>query len=189
MCGVIAIFTPQNKEIMENRGFVHLYTGNGKGKTTAALGLALRAVGAGHKVFIAQFVKGMRYAEIDAFDKYLNNSIVTQQYGLECFINRQPEQADIDAAKEGLIAVSEILGSGKYNLVILDEICIAIYFKLISIDDLIDVLNGRHPSVEVVLTGRYASPELIDYADLVTEMKEVKHYYNQGVLSRKGVEF
>lgn len=174
---------------MTKKGFVHLYTGNGKGKTTAALGQALRAAGAGRKVFIAQFVKGMRYSEIEAIDKYLQNNITTRRYGLECFINRQPTQADIDAARQGLSEVARLLADSDFDMIILDEICIALYFKLIDIDDLLKILNNRRDTIEVILTGRYAPAQLVEFADLVTEMAEIKHYYTSGIESRKGIEF
>ncbi len=170
------------------RGFVHLYTGNGKGKTTAALGLALRAVGAGKKVSFNQFVKGQRYSEIDAVNKLLP-SITVRQFGLDCFIIQSPTQMDIEAARNGLNEVSEIIQSGRFDLVILDEANIAIYYNLFTADELIRVLEKKPKNVEIVITGRYATRELIDYADLVTEMKEVKHYYNNGVEARKGIEY
>lgn len=171
---------------MEDKAYVHLYTGNGKGKTTAAFGLALRAACAGKNVYIGQFVKGMKYSETKVTD-YIEN-IVIDQYGRDCFIEKEPEDLDYKRASEGLEKVSQILKSETYDLVILDEINIALYLKLIDIDDLLKVLDSRRPGIEVVLTGRYASDRLIDYADLVTEMKEIKHYYQQGVEARPGIE-
>ena len=165
---------------MQKQSFVHLYTGNGKGKTTAAIGLALRAAGAGRRVFIAQFVKGMRYAEIAYIDRH--------RYGSACFVDHAPTVADIRRAAEGLYDVRSILQSGRYGLVILDEATIAVHYHLFTSADLIEAINLRHPSTEVVVTGRYATPDLIEIADLVTEMQEVKHYYNQGVASRPGIE-
>ena len=170
------------------RGFVQVYTGNGKGKTTAAFGLALRSVGAGKKVFIAQFIKGMPYSEIESVNKFLPG-IIIRQYGLDCFIVNQPTEKDINAARYGLSEVSKIIISGEYDLVILDEACIAVHYNLFSVNDLIDILTSRPATVEIVVTGRYASHELIEIADLVTEMKEIKHYYHQGVQARKGIEF
>jgi cob(I)alamin adenosyltransferase len=170
------------------RGFVQVYTGNGKGKTTAAFGLALRSVGAGNKVFIAQFIKGMPYSEIESVNKFLPG-ITIKQYGLDCFIVNQPTEKDINAARYGLSEVSKIISSGDYELVILDEACIAVHYNLFSVNDLISALTSRPAGTEIVVTGRYASPELMEIADLVTEMKEIKHYYNQGVQARKGIEF
>ncbi|MBN1181321.1 MAG: cob(I)yrinic acid a,c-diamide adenosyltransferase [Bacteroidales bacterium] len=169
-------------------GKIHLYTGNGKGKTTAALGLSLRAMGAGKKVFFAQFVKGKTYSEIDTIEKHLPG-IVVKQYGLGCFIVNSPTQKDVDAARQGLAEVSEMLVSGDYDMVVMDEACIAIYYQLFSAEELVDALNKRKEETEVIITGRYAPDELIEIADLVTEMKEVKHYYNDGLEARKGVEF
>jgi len=170
------------------QGYIHLYTGNGKGKTTAALGLALRAAGAGKKVFFAQFVKGKLYSEIDAINRFIP-SIKVEQYGRGCFITEAPTQEDINAAKRGLAAVEKIIIDGDYDLVVLDEACIAIYFKLFTSAELINVVQKRPQSMEIVITGRYATDELIELADLVTEMKEIKHYYSTGVEARKGIEF
>lgn len=171
-----------------SKGYVHIYTGNGKGKTTAALGLALRAVGAGKRVFVAQFVKGMKYSEVDIINNRFDE-IEIRQYGLDCFIFNAPTDADIEAAREGLNEVKSILCNSSYDLVILDEANIALYYNLFGVDELIDALRLRNDNMEVVITGRYAPEKLIEYADLVTEMKEVKHYYNNGVEARKGIEF
>ena len=168
------------------RGMVHVYTGNGKGKTTAAFGLAVRAVGAEKNVYIAQFVKGMKYSELNSLRKIDNIKI--KQYGLNYFINGKAEQEDINAARKGLKAVAEILKSGEYELVILDEANIAVYYELFSAAELIEVIENRDPKVEVVITGRYAADKIIEYADLVTEMKEIKHYYKKGVKARPGIE-
>lgn len=169
------------------KGYIHLYTGNGKGKTTAAFGLALRAVGAGKRVFIAQFVKGMHYAEIDSIQRF--PEIELKQYGLDCFIVNEPTQDDIDAARVGLEEVSHIIAHNSVNMLILDEICIALHYHLFEISEVIELLKNKPEEMEIVLTGRYAPPELYEIADLVTEMTEIKHYYNQGVEARKGIEF
>lgn len=173
---------------MASKGYIHVYTGNGKGKTTAALGLALRAVGASKKVFIAQFIKGKPYSEIEAVEKFVPE-ITIKQFGLGCFIVEKPTEADILAARNGLAEVAEILKSEKYELVVLDEATIALYYQLFSIDGFLNVLKNKNQKTEVVITGRYAPPELIEMADLVTEMKEVKHYYTKGIEARKGIEF
>ncbi len=172
----------------KNRGFIQVYTGNGKGKTTAAIGLAVRAVGAKKKVFIAQFVKGMVYSEIEVL-RQLTPAIKVNLYGKDCFISREPSEEDIQAAKNGLKEVSEIIHSEQYDVIILDEATIAVNFNLFSIDDLIAVLRQKPIQTEIIITGRYAPPELLELADLVTDMTEVKHYYTSGVLSRKGIEF
>ena len=172
---------------MDSKGYIHLYTGNGKGKTTAAIGLAVRASGAGKRVFIGQFVKGMHYAELDALKQFPNIEI--KQYGLDCFIKNEPTQLDIDAARAGFNEVKQIIEGNNFPLVILDEICIALYYRLFSIDEVLSMLKSKPDTMEVVLTGRYAPNELIEIADLVTEMREIKHYYNNGVEARKGIEF
>lgn len=169
------------------KGYVQVYTGNGKGKTTAAMGLALRATGAGKKVYIAQYAKGMHYSELDAIANYLP-TITLKQYGLGCFIFNEPKEADIEAAREGLREVEQILLNNEHEIVILDEANIAIFYNLFSVEELISVLNKRNPQTEIIITGRYACPEIIEYADLVTEMTEIKHYYQQGVQARVGIE-
>jgi cob(I)alamin adenosyltransferase len=170
------------------KGYIQVYTGNGKGKTTAALGLALRAVGAGKKVFIAQFVKGQIYSEIEAMRKYLQ-SVTVRQYGLDCFIIKAPTQQDIDIAQKGFKEIADIIQSNEYDMIILDEANIAVFYNLFTIDDLIDVLKQKPEQTEIIITGRYAFNQLIEIADLVTEMKEIKHYYTNGVEARKGIEF
>ncbi len=168
-------------------GYVQVYTGNGKGKTTAALGLALRAVGAGFKIFIGQFVKGMKYSELDSF-KLLSDHITVKQYGRNIFIRNNPKEEDIQIAREGLEEVRQVLTSGDYQLVIMDEANIATYYKLFSVDELLEVIDSKHAQTELVITGRNADPRIIERADLVTEMKEIKHYYTEGVNARKGIE-
>lgn len=169
------------------KGYIQVYTGNGKGKTTAAMGLCLRAVGAGKNVFFAQFVKGQIYSEVKAIHRFIPD-ITIKQYGLDCFIYNKPTQADIDLARKGLKEVSEIIESGKYDIVVLDEANIALYYNLFSVDELIKILKTKPEETEIIITGRYAPPELIELADLVTEMKEIKHYYTTGVEAREGIE-
>ena len=169
------------------KGYIQVYTGNGKGKTTAAMGLALRAAGSGLKVYIAQFIKGMKYSEHDSLGR-LSDSITVKQYGQSCFIHRNPEEKDIYVALEGLKDVKKIMCSGKYQMIILDEANIATYFKLFSVEDLLDFMREKPKGVELVITGRMADPRVIDEADLVTEMKEVKHYYQKGIKARDGIE-
>ncbi|MCD4725668.1 MAG: cob(I)yrinic acid a,c-diamide adenosyltransferase [Bacteroidales bacterium] len=170
------------------RGYVHVYTGNGKGKTTAALGLALRASGAGLKVFIGQFIKGQAYSELEVIARDLKN-ITVKQYGLGCFIVDTPTIEDREAARKGFDEVQQIIKNAKHDLVILDEVNIALYYKLIKVDELITLIREKPQDVELVITGRYAPEEIIEAADLVTEMKEVKHYYQKGIEARKGIEF
>lgn len=170
------------------KGYVHIYTGNGKGKTTAAYGLALRACGAGMKVFIGQFIKGKAYNELIATRKFLKD-IIINQYGIGCFIISSPTSEDKRAACNGLDEMREIIQSKKYDLVIMDEISIALHYELIEIADLLDIIENKPIDLELVLTGRYAPQVLIDKADLVTEMKEIKHYYKKGIEARKGIEY
>ena len=169
------------------KGYVHLYTGDGKGKTTAAFGLALRAVGAGMKVFIAQFAKGMKYSELESIKRFADQ-ITLKQYGRDCFIINKPTPEDIALAREGYDDALRIVKSGEYGLVILDEANIATYYNLFSVDELLALIEAKAEHVELVITGRKADPRIIDRADLVTEMKEIKHYYTQGVPARKGIE-
>ncbi len=171
-----------------DKGYLHVYTGDGKGKTTAALGLALRAAGAGLRVFIAQFVKGMHYSELDALERF-DDLITVKQFGRDCFIKREPEQADIDAARAGLEEVRDLLGGeAPPDVLILDEASIATFYNLFGVDELLEVIAARPEGVEVIVTGRKADPRLIEKADLVTEMKEVRHYYAKGVEAREGIE-
>lgn len=168
-------------------GYVHVYTGDGKGKTTAALGLALRAAGAGLRVFIAQFIKSERYSEIQALECF-RGQIVCHQYGSGCWIKGEPSAEDVRLAHEGLEEVKQIIASQQYQLVILDEATIASWFKLFSVEELLTIIDTKPESLELVLTGRRADPRLIERADLVTEMREVKHYFTRGVLARRGIE-
>lgn len=170
------------------QGLVQVYTGEGKGKTTAALGLALRALGRGLKVFMLQFLKGDDTGELHAGRLFADNFVI-EQTGLKGFIRRDRiAEADIHRAQAALRRAKEILVTGEYDLVILDEINVAMYFELIPVREVLHLLQDRAPQVEVVLTGRYAPQEIIDAADLVTEMKNIKHYYEAGVPARKGIE-
>ena len=169
------------------RGYVQVYTGDGKGKTTAAIGLAMRAVGAGLKVFIGQFVKGMYYSELKSLSQ-LSPQLIVKQFGREKFVHNKPSEEDVQAARAGYEEVRALIKSGQYDLVILDEANIAVYFKLLTVDDLLALIEEKPESVELVFTGRKADPLLLEKADLVTEMKDVKHYYNQGIKAREGIE-
>lgn len=169
------------------KGYVHLYTGNGKGKTTAAFGLSVRALCAGKRVFIGQFIKGMDYSELKLVNYFDNVEIV--QFGRNCFIKNNPTQEDIELAQNGLKISREAIFSGMYDVIVLDEINIALYYNLIKLEDVLDIIKNKPENVELILTGRYAPKELIDAADLVTEMLEVKHYYSNGVLARLGIEY
>jgi len=169
------------------QGFVQVYTGEGKGKTTAALGLAIRAAGAGLKVYIGQFIKNADYSELHALHR-LADCITIEQFGRGCCLLTAPDQADIDTARQALATIGGILASGAYDLVIADEINVAFALGLLNEDDLLALMARRPKMVELVLTGRGAPPSVIARADLVTEMRAIKHYYDQGVLARKGME-
>ncbi|SDZ19735.1 cob(I)yrinic acid a,c-diamide adenosyltransferase [Tindallia californiensis] len=171
---------------MPEKGYVQVYTGNGKGKTTAALGLSLRAVCSGKKVYVGQFIKGMAYSEMKA--PSLLEGITIEQYGRDCFIKNDPTEEDVLIAKKGLDTAREIIRNKTYDVVVLDELNVALYYKLVSIDKVLDLIAAKPASTELIITGRYAPAELLEVADLVTEMKEVKHYYQQGVKARKGIE-
>lgn len=168
------------------QGYVQVYTGNGKGKTTAAFGLALRAAGANLKVFIGQFVKGGHYSELNSL-AHLSEFVTIKQFGLG-FIYSQPTGEDYAIAQEGLKEINSIIYSLKYQVVILDEINIALKYNLVALDEVLYLIRNRPDSVELVLTGRDAPPEVIEEADLVTEMREIKHYASKGVGSRLGIE-
>lgn len=169
------------------KGYVQVYTGNGKGKSTAAFGLAMRAVGAGKKVFIGQFLKSKHYSELDSIGK-MEPAITLRQFGLGCLLYKDATPEDISAARNGLKVAEEAICSNEYDVVILDEANIAVHFNFFTVEELIEVINKRNPACEVIVTGRYAKQELIDFADLVTEMREVKHYYQQGIQARVGIE-
>mmetsp|Transcript_48960 Transcript_48960/g.59052 ORF Transcript_48960/g.59052 Transcript_48960/m.59052 type:complete len:189 (-) Transcript_48960:45-611(-) len=184
----------KNEDEDEEKGYVHIYTGDGKGKTTAAFGLAVRALMAGKRVFIGQFVKSMKYHETK-LEEYLEG-LTIKQYGNGCFIYKnEPTQEDKTMAVEGLAEIERLLAAqsktvdNKYDMIILDEVTIALRYKLLDIDRVVRVIRERNPSVEVVLTGRGAPEELIQIGDVVTEMRAIKHYYEeQGVLARDGIE-
>jgi len=178
-----------NQKARNFKGFIQVYTGNGKGKTTAALGLALRAAGHGFRVYIGQFLKGQAYGELRSARK-LAPFITIEQFGRKGFIHvtENPEDEDIDRARQGLRKCLKAMLSRKFQVVVLDEINVALHFRLLAEKDAHDFLDKKPPDVEVILTGRYAPASLIRRADLVTEMKEKKHYYSRGVRARPGIE-
>ncbi len=170
------------------KGYVHIYTGPGKGKTTAAFGLALRAAGAGLRVFIAQFLKKRKSSEIVALERF-SDLITIKQYGRGRFIRNEPGEKDRIKAREGLEDVRRALDSGTYDVVILDEANIATHFRLFPVEAILELIEAKGDTVELVITGRHADPSLIERADVVTEMTEIKHYSSRGVKARKGIEF
>ncbi len=171
---------------MLEKGYIQVYTGNGKGKTTAALGITLRTICAGNRAFFGQFMKGQNYSEKKAVE--FLPGLAMEQFGGPCFISGEPTEQDIRDAKAGLQRMKEVLSSGEYDLVVFDEINTSLFFKLVTVDEVMAVLDLKPEKTEVILTGRYAPQEIIDRADLCTEMKEIKHYYNAGVDARVGIE-
>jgi len=169
------------------KGYVQIYTGNGKGKTTAALGLSLRAAGAGLKVFIAQFLKQGDYSEIKALEKF-KDQITVEQYGLGRFVQGKPSRKDVEAGLRGYKRLVEILDRGEHDLVVVEEGNVAVMCHLFSEQDLMDLIRKKPDHVELVITGRGATPAVMEMGDLVTEMREVKHYFSQGVTAREGIE-
>lgn len=171
------------------KGLIQVYTGDGKGKTTAALGLALRAIGHGLKVKMIQFMKGgIEYGELEAA-KTLGRLFDIIPMGRPDFVDKQnPEPIDIEWAKKGIALAGKIIKKAECNILILDEILVAIDYKLIPFDDVLALMDSKPPDMELVLTGRCATPEIIAKADLVTEMLEIKHYYRSGILSRRGFD-
>ncbi len=170
-------------------GLVQVYTGDGKGKTTAALGLALRAAGHGMRTYIGQFLKGRHYGELESL-RSLSKYITVEQYGLNEWVHVDsvtPEQQA--AAQDGLKRIRQALHSGRYDIVILDEVNVALHFGLLTEEELLNLIDKKPAGVELVLTGRRAPPGIIDRADLVTEMREVKHPYQRGMEARPGIEF
>lgn len=174
---------------MFEKGYVHLYTGHGKGKTTAALGMALRAAGWGLRSIFVQFMKGSHYGEIESA-KRLGDLITIEQYGSAefCRLDDANIMEHLQRAKRGLERSREVLRDDRYALVVLDEIVTACLFKLVTLRDILDLVERKPDAKEMVLTGRGAPRKLIERCDLVTEMKEVKHYFNAGVEARQGIE-
>lgn len=172
----------------EERGRFQIYTGDGKGKTTAAIGLAMRAAGRGHRVYIGQFMKGQDYGELHSLGRM--DEIEIEQYGDPAWhFAGKLTPAQLERAAVGLESARAALESGRYRLVILDEINMAIWFGLIALEDALALARAPRGATELVYTGRRADPALIELADLVTEMREIKHYYASGLQAREGIEY
>jgi cob(I)alamin adenosyltransferase len=169
------------------QGYVHVYTGDGKGKTTAAIGLAVRAAGAGLQVFIAQFMKRGDYSEIAGL-RPLADHITVEQFGTGRFVRGAPDAEDLAAARAGLARVAAVFAAGAHELVVLDEANVAAATGVVPTAELMALLELRPAATEVVLTGRSAPAELLERADLITEMRAVRHYFQAGVAAREGIE-
>jgi cob(I)alamin adenosyltransferase len=169
------------------KGYIQVYTGDGKGKTTAALGLSLRAAGAGLSVYFAQFIKQGAYSEITALEVF-SDRITVEQFGRGRFITGTPAPGDLAAAEDGLEKVRVAMVSGKYDVIVLDEANGAVQLGLFPVTALLEIMDAKPDGLELVITGRGAHEEVVARADLVTEMKAVKHYYAKGVPAREGIE-
>jgi len=180
--------SPKNLKV-KFKGYIQVYTGTGKGKTTAALGLALRAAGYGQRVYIGQFLKGQMYGELLSAKK-LAPYITIEQFGRKGFIHvtQDPDEEDFRKARRGLKKCLDAMLSLKYRIIILDEINVAVYFNLLSEREVLEFLDQKPEGIEIILTGRYAPSSFLKRADLVTEMKAKKHYYKKGVRAREGIE-
>jgi cob(I)alamin adenosyltransferase len=168
---------------------IEIYTGNGKGKTTAAIGSAFRAIGHGLKVIMIQFMKGqISYGELEAARQLSNFTI--EQYGRPEFVNPEnPDDEDIRLAQDGLTRAKEVIDTHEYDMVILDEINVAVSFGLIKKEEIIELIKSTPADIELILTGRYMPEDFIQFADLVSEVREVKHHFQKGTPPKPGVEF
>lgn len=172
-----------------DKGFIQIYTGNGKGKTTAAIGQAVRAAGEGYRSLVIQFMKEFPYSELKSLEN-LKEFIEVEQYTGDEFVYKKelPDEHEKAKAQLGLIRAEEEFAKNNFDIIVLDEVIVSIYFKLIKTKDVVELIEKKPSNKELILTGRYCPQELVDIADLVTEMKEVKHYYTEGITSRKGFE-
>ena len=183
---------PTEDTTLLEHGYIQIYTGDGKGKTTASLGLALRALGHGWKVMVIQFTKGdsgTTYGEIASAGKFIEN-LEVHQFGMDRVVYKHNVcMEDYKEAKRGWELAKQAIQSGEYQLVILDELNICVAMNMIKVSEVKEVLLNKPESLEIVLTGRYAHPELVALAHLVTEMKPIKHYFDMGVMARQGIEY
>jgi cob(I)alamin adenosyltransferase len=206
------------------RGLIHVYTGDGKGKTTAAIGMALRAAGQNIQVYIVQFMKGGHYTgELLAAERFLQGRITFRQFGRGCIReNKQTQLAAFDKlgpsmrfelvrddepcgecrycfvndkiqkefCEDAAVLAKRVVASGEYGLVVMDELCYAVHYGMLPLSRALELIDAKHPSVELIVTGGNAPVEIVEKADLVTHMTRVKHYYDdQGVVARRGVEY
>ncbi len=176
---------------MKDKGYFQIYTGNGKGKTTAALGLTLRAVGAGYKAYIGQFIKHKyEYSETKIIRERFADEVLLEQYGTEkgYILGRDKDESDIEASEIGLSKIREAMLSGKYDVIVADEINCSLSLGLLSVADVVKLVHEKPENVELIFTGRGAPEELIEIADLVSIIEDRKHYYDNGVMGRDGIE-
>jgi len=171
------------------QGLVQIYTGDGKGKTTAALGLAVRAAGRGMSIFMVQFLKGRHYGELETARR-LSDRLKIVQSGLDAFVKKgEPTGEDLRLAGRGLELARQAVMSGKYDIVILDEVNVAVELGVLKAEEVLPLIDDRPPGVELVLTGRYAPQEFCSRADIITEMRNVRHCFDSGVQMREGIEY
>lgn len=181
--------TMESTATMTKRGLVMVITGNGKGKTTSAFGQVLRAIGQGYRVCMIQFMKGRKYGEVLAAEKYLPN-FTYYHFGLDSFVMRDnTAPIDIELAQQGLEKAKEVINSGEFDMVILDELNVAVNFNLVSKEEVLKMVQSKPSELDIILTGRYAFEELIEAADMVSEVKEIKHHYAAGIKDRAGIEY
>jgi cob(I)alamin adenosyltransferase len=177
---------------MSRLGLVHIYTGKGKGKTTSAVGAGIRAVGQGLSVYMIQFLKGGKNLPPSGEIRVLRNisGFRLEQFGMDHFVNpKKVSDEDREIVQEGLNKAREVLASGNYDLVILDELNVVIQFGMVELELVLDILRGRADGTEVIMTGRDAPEELVEYADLVSYIQEVKHPFDRGISARRGIEY
>lgn len=172
-----------------DQGYIQVYTGNGKGKTTAAIGQAIRALGNGLKVHFVQFMKNYPYGELKVLEN-IHPNFTIKRYGTDDFVFKKmpPDEKLIAEMRNGLKDVEKMMLSGSRDIIILDEILVSVYFKIFNVQEIISFLKKKPKKVEIILTGRYCPEQIIRLADLITDMKEVKHYYQKGVSARTGIE-
>jgi cob(I)alamin adenosyltransferase len=171
------------------KGLVIVITGDGKGKTTSAIGQALRAAGHGKKILVVQFMKGKKYGEVLCTEKHVPDISIIQ-CGLDSFVMKDnPAPVDIELAQQGLKIAKDAAAAGEYDMLILDEINVAMDFKLVDIQDVLHLIRSKPTGMDLILTGRYAPAEIVDAADTVSEVREIKHHYSQGIKERAGIEF
>jgi cob(I)alamin adenosyltransferase len=170
-------------------GTVQVYTGDGKGKTTAALGQALRAWGHGRRILMIQFMKGrINYGELEAAKRLEGFDIV--QVGRETFVSKEhPDPKDVRLARDGWELLRERVAAGEYDMIIADELNVAVDYGLVPLEEVLGLIRAKPPELELVITGRYAHPDVVELADLVSEVREIKHHYRKGLEAREAVEY